>query len=272
MQLLNIVTSCMVSIGMVPDSKYRMLYVPDSKYRMLYVLNAAALTKPHAVEHLATDLHSYNTDVAVITESHLKLKHTDNVVAVPGYTLLRRDRQRRRGGGVALYVRTSLPSSEWNFSGNDRTYELLWARVSNTIVGALYHPPRPLYTTDSLLDYIEACLEELFCEFPSTSVVLAGDFNQLDDNSVVERTGFAQLVQQPTRGPNTLDRIFVSGPIYESIRVVTPVMRSDHKAVVAYAEHVQPTVKATTKKLYREVTPAQHASFFCSTFPLWTLT
>jgi len=87
--------------------------------------------------------------------------------------------------------------------------------------------PRPLYTADSLFYYIEACLSQLFCEFPYTSVVLAGDFNQLDDNSVVERTGFAQLVQQPTRAQNILDRIFVSGPIYESIRV--PVMRSDHK-------------------------------------------
>jgi len=54
--------------------------------------------------------------------------------------------------------------------------------------------PRPL-TGDSLLDYIETCRDEMFCEFPSTSVVLAGDFNQLDDNSFVERTGFAQLVQ-----------------------------------------------------------------------------
>ena len=53
----------------------------------------------------------------------------------------------------------------------------------------------------------------------------------------------------------------MSGPIYESIRVVTPVMRSDHKAVAAYAGHLQPTLKATTKKLYRAVTPAQHALF-----------
>ena len=55
----------------------------------LYVLNAAALTKPHAVEQLAADLQSYDTDIAVITESHLKSKHIDNVVAVSGYTLLR---------------------------------------------------------------------------------------------------------------------------------------------------------------------------------------
>jgi len=49
--------------------------------------------------------------------------------------------------------------------------------------------------------------------------------------------------------------------MYESIRVVTPVMRSDHKAVVSYAGHLQPTLKATTKKLYRPVTSAQHALF-----------
>ena len=49
--------------------------------------------------------------------------------------------------------------------------------------------------------------------------------------------------------------------MYESIRVVTPVMRSDHKAVVAYAGHLQPTVKTATKKVYRAVTPAQHALF-----------
>jgi len=36
----------------------------------LYVLNAAAITKPHAIEHLAAELMSYNIDVAVIAETH----------------------------------------------------------------------------------------------------------------------------------------------------------------------------------------------------------
>jgi len=43
----------------------------------LYVLNAAALTKPHAVEHLAADLIGYKADVAAISETHLKKKHID---------------------------------------------------------------------------------------------------------------------------------------------------------------------------------------------------
>jgi len=83
----------------------------------------------------------------------------------------------------------------------------------------------------------------------STSVVLAGAINQLDDGAVVERTGFVQLVQQPTRSQSILDRIFVSGLMYDTVRVVTPVLRRDHKAVVAYAEHLQLIGKASTKKL-----------------------
>jgi len=67
--------------------------------------------------------------------------------------LLRRDRERRRGGGVVLYIRSSLQSSVWNFSGDNRTYELLCARIGHTFISALYHPPRSIYTADSLLDY-----------------------------------------------------------------------------------------------------------------------
>ena len=51
----------------------------------IYILNAAALSKPHAVQQLAADPVSYDTCVAVITETHLKQKHTAGVVDVPGY-------------------------------------------------------------------------------------------------------------------------------------------------------------------------------------------
>ena len=95
----------------------------------MYVCMYMYVCKPHAVQHLLADLHSYNTDVAVITETHFKNKHNDSAISVPGYTVLRRDRERRRGGGVALYVRSSLPLSACNFSGDDLTYELLWGAL-----------------------------------------------------------------------------------------------------------------------------------------------
>jgi len=50
--------------------------------------------------------------------------------------------------------------------------------------------------TDSLVDYIEACVDELVCDFPTASVVLAGDLNQLTDSAIMQRTGLTQIVTQ----------------------------------------------------------------------------
>jgi len=107
-----------------------------------------------------------NCDIAVISETHLKVKHTDSVVGIPGYDIFRRDRAKRKGGGVALYVRSTLQPAVWRFSSDDSQFELLWVRIySGTVVGALYHSPRPTYRVLSLLDYIEASVNELQRDF-----------------------------------------------------------------------------------------------------------
>jgi len=228
------------------------------------VLNAAALSKPQAIEHLAADLASYNVDVGVITETHFKTKHSDSVVGVENYTVFRRDRVGRRGGGVALYVRSNIDTSIWTYSADNRTYELHWVRIGNTFVAALYHPPAPAYNQVDLLDYIEGCVTELSRDFPMAPIVLAGDMNQLPDQDVVERTGLTQIVLQPTRGNNTLDKVYVSDPqLYSTVRVVTSVVRSDHRAIVVYADQSQRALakKTTVQHTFRPKTPNQHALF-----------
>lgn len=227
----------------------------------LFVLNAAALTKPHAVQQLNVDLNNYGCEVAVITETHMKTKHTDAMMNISEYSLHRRDRHRRRGGGVAVYASCTLQSTVWTYTGDDPQYELLWVRVAGTYIGALYHPPRPQYRTESLLDYIEACVDELCHIDPAAKIVMAGDFNQLSDGQVMERTGLVQIVQQSTRGQNVLDRIFVAPATYNTVRVVTSVVRSDHKTVVAYPEHARYVGKTAVQKTYRKISPAQHAVF-----------
>lgn len=216
----------------------------------------AALPKPHAVEQLAADVGSYQSDIVIITETHCKAKHTDSVLNMPGYTLYRHDSQRRRGGRVALYVRSALQSAVWTCSADDRVYELHWQRVGDLFLGALYHPPRSLYTADLLLNYIEASVDEINSQFPSATIVLAGDFNQLSDHD--KRTGLAQA----TCGANILDRMFVSRPVYPVVRVVTSVMRSDHRAIVAFAERLctrQPQLEHFEKRRQPSTTN------FCST-------
>jgi len=124
-------------------------------------LNAAAITKPLAIQHLTADLSGFGTDIAVITETHLKQKHDDALFTLAGYSLFRRDRKGRRGGGVAVYVADKLQAGVWTCpSGNNvASYELLWVRVwddaRDVFIGALYHPPKPVYPTSALLDYLE---------------------------------------------------------------------------------------------------------------------
>jgi len=218
--------------------------------------------------HLAADLSSYGIDVAIVTETHLGAKHSDKIVSVQGYTLYRRDRSTRnasgrltKGGGVAVYVRSSLQFAVWKYSHDDTTYELLWVRSGGMFIGSLYNPPKPQYQPYALVSYVDGCVQELTHDFPTAEIVIAGDFNKLPEISVVAATGLTQIVRLPTRGVNVLDQVYVSDPlVFDVVRVVKSVVKSDHLAVVAYTERgrVTPTDQ-TTRASYRRVTPGQHA-------------
>jgi len=92
-------------------------------------------------------------------------------------------------------------------------------------------------------------------------VALNSPYHTTTDEAVVERTGLLQLVYQPTRGNSKLDRVFVSWPMYNTVRVVTSTLRSDHKAIVAYNGKPELNCKTSTKKVFRPTSPTQHAVF-----------
>ena len=51
------------------------------------MLNVAAITKPHAVQHLAAELAGYEVDIAIITESHsFAIPNSNNLFAIDGYS------------------------------------------------------------------------------------------------------------------------------------------------------------------------------------------
>jgi len=169
----------------------------------------------------------------VISETHVKYKqHSDAVISIPGYNVFRRDRVGRQGGGVA--IRSLLHSAVWTPAYRDSMFELQRSKIGNMFIGALYYPPKPLYKAELLLDHIEATVEEINRNFHESRIVLAGDFNQLSDKEIIERTGLTSIVHQPTRGTNILDRVYVSSHEYSTVRVVASTVRSDHSAVVAY--------------------------------------
>ena len=187
----------------------------------VYVLNGAAITKPHATQHLASDLLAYNVDIAIISESHLKKKHAGQHVSIDGYQLFRHDRLGRRGGEVAVYVTNSKLAEVWLAQFDNSAFELMWVTLQSgcreVIVGAFYHPPKPSYQPDQLLDYIERCTGALMIKSLSALVILAGDFNSLVSDDITSITGMLSIVKQPTRGANCLDKIFVNELCYDGV-------------------------------------------------------
>jgi Reverse transcriptase (RNA-dependent DNA polymerase) len=233
----------------------------------LYVFNAAAITKPHAVEQLTADLGGYNLDIAMITETHLKAKHTSSSVAIDGYALFRRDRAGRRGGGVAMYVGTHLRATEWISVRNNLLFELLWIRITfvsnSAFIGVLYHPPKPIYEPADLLLYIGDCIEQITNTFPGDLIIMAGDMNTLPDQSILMVTGLTSIVDEPTRGLSKLDRLYVSDPCsYDNVKVVRSAVKSDHCAIIAYCgKAVVARGKTSTSIAYRKKSPNQNSLF-----------
>ena len=69
-----------------------------------------------------------NYDVIGVTETWLSESDGDEY-NISGYTLYRKDRQDRRGGGVALYIRNSLEAQVLNLDKENNT-ESIWVRIN----------------------------------------------------------------------------------------------------------------------------------------------
>jgi len=142
--------------------------------------------------------------------------------------------------GVAVYIHNHLSADIWTCPGDSSQFELLWVRVQaqrhEVVIDALYHPPKPLYKPTALLDYI---VDALTAVFPKTTIFLAGDFNSLDDSTLVSLTALSSVVtgySLPTQ---------------------------KRKAIIACAGQrpLQPLNKTRQRLVFRRRSPTQHVVF-----------
>ena len=125
-------------------------------------------------EELEAIVRQASYDLAAIMETWWDCSH-DWSAAMDGYKLFRKDRQGRRGGCVALYVRECFDVTEL-MAGDDKV-ESLWVKIrgradkADIPVGSCYRPPNQDEETDEVL------YEQLAEAARSTALVLMGDFN-----------------------------------------------------------------------------------------------
>src|SRR6218665_3428618 len=203
----------------------------------LFLINPTSIAKPHAIDHLRADLAAFGPDIVVISESWLKPHHKDDMMRVEGYELFWRDRFRRMGGGVAVYCRKKYRAAIYHpRTAYYKNVELMWLSIQANdrtyFLGALYHPPNPLYDKDILAECLQATIDELHHQNGDYSVILAGDFNQFSHSSVLSM-GFEAAYVGPTHEGHALDRVYTSEPLYSSCVAVKSTIKTKHLAVMA---------------------------------------
>jgi len=159
-------------------------------------------------------------DLIAITETWWNSSHDWNAV-MDGYTLFRKDRSTRRGGGVALYVREQLERTELCLGVDEEQVEGLSVRIKgqahmgDIVVGVYYWPP------DQDEEVHEACYRQLKVASQSQALVLLGDFNHPDisweDHTQSRRflqsingNFLMQVAEKPTRRGALLDLVLTN--------------------------------------------------------------
>ena len=170
---------------------------------------------------------------------------TDNELFIPGYHIVRLDRN-RNGGGVLFYVSTCLSFSVLPKCDD---VELLTIMISNGLsklcISLFYRPPSsPSLILDSLCAYIESLNIHQYSNF-----ILLGDFNinylfSLCNNpllcklkSLYNVFSVQQIVPEPTHvhhngSTSLIDLVFVSNNLLTNFcNVISPLSNSDHNGI-----------------------------------------
>ena len=201
------------------------------------------------------------------TESHLNDSIYSSEIFPKDYSVHRKDRN-IHGGGVFVLVDKLIPSSKLEI---ESSCEVIWVILHlkgphNIILGAFYTPPN---STPSVWEDLSECLIQIRQRFPTTMIILGGDFNcpgvdwvsgslvdsyvtatfrksliALAHNSMLE-----QVVIRPTRGNNILDLCFTTHPDYIEQCATVPGF-SDHDAVIVDLTNLRTSYNKHERKIY----------------------
>lgn len=209
-------------------------------------LNITSLIKH--IDELRIFMFDQVLDILAINETRLDQSISDTAINLPGYRLVRSDRN-RRGGGVCIYIRETIQHRIRN-SFEFQTAEAICLEIQKPnsrpfVILACYRPPNYLIE-DPFFDSLESLTSQIDTE--NKDLILMGDLNcdylSTSDNlytkklkAVCEIYQLSQIIEEPTRicrDSNTLiDVIITNSPERLVSSGVSHIGISDHSLVYA---------------------------------------
>ena len=216
------------------------------------------------------------------TETWLNQNISDSSVDLPGFTLIRADRDantsgKKKDGGLALFVNQRWCSPA-HINVKERMccpdFELLAVGMrpyyvprefSHIITIVVYIPPKA--TAEVSCEVLHDLVAKIQTKHPEAFLIRSGDFNNVSLSSHL--TGFTQFVNCPTRENKTLDLLYANVKEAYRATALPPLGRSDHNLLLldtCYKPCVwrQPATKLTVRKWTPEAAEALKDCFECT--------
>ena len=182
-------------------------------------------------------------DICAFTETFLNSSYTNDEIAVNGYSIYRKDRSNKGGGGIIIYVAEHLNVEPLDIECDN--IESCWINIrmaytKNINVGIVYRPPPVQH------EWI-ACFESQLSKVRilKTHLIIMGDFNvNLCSNSyhsvelleLMHSFNLKQIIGEPTRvtasTATLLDHVYVSNEDFVLEHHVPKLSLSDHYPTV----------------------------------------
>jgi hypothetical protein len=141
--------------------------------------------------------------LAFITETWLNDNIDDAAVEIPTFSVARRDRKSRSGGGVCAFIKSYIPFKVLT-ELHDDNFETLWLRIrpfklfrgfSCLIVCVAYNPPNS--DNKMFLDHLIGKFDLALASYPNAGIFFVGDFTRCPISSLLRHFTLKQIVKAP---------------------------------------------------------------------------
>ena len=217
----------------------------------LLLMNAQSIRNKDDI--LSEYMRGETIDTAIATESWLTNSVRDviwlksNELVKDGYQISVRNREGKRGGGLALIYGSNIIATELT-QRKQRSFKVTYwmTTIGNSTLNiqGIYHPPYSVgqnITNAMFLDYLTGFRTDWMASY--RNVIICGDFNMHIDNpsdmeaqilfDTMEALGLQQhLSFQTHQAGKILDLIFMEATGQFSIRTFKGRFISDHRAIV----------------------------------------